>query len=872
LNPQSTIAHYRITAKLGEGGMGAVYRATDTKLSRDVAIKVLPDSFASDPDRLARFTREAHVLASLNHPNIAAIYGVEDRAIVMELVEGRTLTGRVAVDEAIPLIHQLIDALEYAHEKGVIHRDLKPANIKVTPEGRLKVLDFGLAKALSSETPAADPTSSSTVTMDATLAGLVMGTASYMSPEQARGLNLDKRTDIWSFGVVFYEMLTGTRLFGGGTNSDSIAAVLRSEPDFAPVPPRFHRLLRLCLTRDPRQRLRDISGARLLLEPPPPEPAVRRRPWGWIAAGLSGVALGVALAVAITRSSHAPAPASRPLLRFDADPVADENPSVQVSPDGTRIVFRAPSPDGGARLMTRALDQPEAVPIPNTEEAFNPIFSPDGNWLAFASGGKLRKLPLRGGPSIDLCDLSTMVGGSWGDDGNIVLAPGIRSPLFRVSANGGTPNQITKLDAARNEASHRMPWLLPGGKVVLFTAAPVGGAYDNADIVAQNLETGSRSLLHHGGYQPAYFGGPGGQGYLLFIHQETLYAMPMDRAKLEAREPPVPVLRGISADRTSGRAQWTFAPTGLLVYRQGGSTNLTTLQWIDSAGKARVLSPTPAVYGQPRVSPDGRRVLVWQDNNGNTDLFLYDVASGGVSRLTFTGHNGPPLWAPDGRHILCPAAPDVLFWMRSDGSGQLREIARYRGLPSAFTPDGTHLLFGLNSPNAGWDIMSMPWADPGSDQPKAGPVEPFLSTPANELMPDVSPDGHWIAYTSDESGKREIYVRPFPGSGGKWQVSQGGGAFPSWSPKGGELFYTGPNGAVMTVAYSVNGEAFTHGAPRVWFAQRISGNFGLRNYSLAPDGRHMAALLTSATSESPRPHFTFLVNFLDEVSRKVSHP
>ncbi|MGO9261805.1 MAG: protein kinase domain-containing protein, partial [Bryobacteraceae bacterium] len=552
-----------------------------------------------------RFKREAQVLASLNHPNIAAIYGVEERALILELVEGPTLAerigeGPVPTEEALPLVNQLIDALEYAHDKGIIHRDLKPANLKLTPEGRLKVLDFGLAKALTAESAAeASPASSPTLTMGATIAGVIMGTAAYMAPEQARGQNADRRADIWAFGTVVYELLSGKRLFEAPTVGDTLAAVLARDPDFSAVPARFHRLLRLCLARDPRERLSHISAARLLLdEPAAPTPAPARRALvPWMVAG----ALAVALAAILALPRHAPAPTNAPVLRFEADPGALAG-LLAVSPDGSRVVYAA-STDAGTQLMLRQLDQTQAVAMariprgsgPSALAATGAAFSPDGQWIAFAAGGKLKKIPLKGGVPIELCDAVVgSMGVSWGDDGYIAFAPNVRSPISRIPAAGGTPQAITHFDAGRHEITHRMPYFLPGGKTLLYTASSSGGMYDNADIVDLNLETGRGKVLHHGGFHPVYFGAPGGKGYLLFAREDTLYAMAMDAAALTAAEPPIPVLQGVATNRAFGGAMVDVARNGMLVYQAGGAADLGTVDLLDPAGGKRTILGTPA--------------------------------------------------------------------------------------------------------------------------------------------------------------------------------------------------------------------------------------------------------------------------------------
>ena len=883
MSPHQIIAHYRIISKLGEGGMGAVYRATDTKLNRDVAIKVLPESFAEDVFRMQRFEREAQVLASLNHPNIAAIYGIEQGAIVMELVEGEDLKGPLPIDTAVQYARHIAAALEAAHEKGIVHRDLKPANIKVTSEGVVKLLDFGLAKAGEDAAATAGshaPTMSPTLSLAMTQAGMILGTAAYMSPEQARGKPVDKRADIWAFGVVLFELLTGKQLFASGdTVTDIIAAVVTREPDWTALPPstpaHVRRLLERCLRKDPKVRLRDIGEARITLEEPPTaaaSPSPRVRPWGWIAAAVLAVAVA-AMALTMRRT---PASPLRTMLRFEADELMSSSRTLALSPDGSRVVIDVATADGGRQLAVRALDQPKVTPLPGTESATNAVFSPDGEWLAFESTGKLRKLRLQGGASIVICDSPSSLGLAWGDDGNLFFVPGIRSVVMRVSSDGGgAPQPATKFDASRQEATHRFPWAMPGGKVLLYTAAPRGGLYDEADIVATDVSNGRATLLHHGGFHPSYVARQDGQGYLLFLREATLYALPMDPAKLTVREPPIPIVQGVASSATSALAQVVVSRNGLLAY-QGGSNNnsLVIPTWIDAAGKAQPLHLPPGTYSAPRISPDGKRVLYRLSTGSALDLWVYDLAGASASKLTFTGDTVTADWSHDGRHVLYTVASAAhgAWWVRADGSAPPLDLGFSLGGGFAgFTPDGHQSVTAFNG-GSRVDLARVSWQDPGSDDPHPGKLEPWLSGPVDSQFPALSPDGKWVAYASDEmAGRNQIYVRPFPGPGGKWQVSTDGGRFPEWSPAGDELFYTNLNANLMAVHYKVKGEAFIRGEERVKFPHPISILFSLRNYSTAPDGKQFVALLAPQQPEnSPPPRLTFLVNFVDELDRRFA--
>jgi serine/threonine-protein kinase len=526
MGPQPSIAHYRITVKLGEGGMGEVLRATDTKLNREVAIKVLPEAFVADPGRLSRFTREAQILAHLNHPNVAAIYGVEERALVMELVEGPTLAerivkGRIPLEEALVLARQIAEALEYAHERGVIHRDLKPANIKITPEGRVKVLDFGLAKADSGEPTAGDPISSPTVTMRSTQPGVILGTAAYMSPEQARGQKADHRADIWAFGVILFEMLTGRQLFLGRTVSDTLAHVLKGDIDLTGVPAEVRPTLERCLRRDPLLRWHSIDDVFLLLEQgaSPPSPAAGQRsvlPWA--------IAGALVLALALTGAGwwNATCPVDHPPVRLSLDlgpsALTGVDTTVVVSPDGRRIVFPARGADGKQQLATRLLDQAEPTLLPGTEGGFDPFFSPDGQWIGFFAGGQLKKTSVLGGAPVILYPAIAPRGASWGEDGNIVANLGNLGGLFVFPGAGGAPKPLTKF--ARDEVTHRWPQVLPGGQAVLFTAGQSVVARGNDSIEALSVKTGKVTVLVRGGYYGRYVPGRSVQdGYLLYVHE-----------------------------------------------------------------------------------------------------------------------------------------------------------------------------------------------------------------------------------------------------------------------------------------------------------------------------------------------------------------
>ncbi|MBI4902639.1 MAG: serine/threonine-protein kinase [Acidobacteria bacterium] len=898
MDPQS-IAHYRITSKLGEGGMGAVYRATDTKLARDVAIKVLPEAYANDPDRMARFVREAQLLASLNHPNIATIHGIEDRAIVMELVEGPTLADRIAqgalpLDEALAIARQIAEALEAAHEKGIIHRDLKPANVKVTPDGKVKVLDFGLAK-LSDPTDAGeDPASALTVVRghSPTMAGMIMGTAGYMAPEQARGMRVDKRADIWAFGVVLFEMLSGQEMFPGETVSDSLAAVLRADFDWAKLPattpPAIRKLLRRSLERDRKKRLADIADARIEIEEAlsspeeaasvsvplaGPPPGTGRLPWA-----VAVACLGVALVVSLVAWWRASRPVVYPLMRLSVDTGPESSlsgglggPRAILSPDGTRLVYLISGADGKERLATRSLDQKQPVVLAGTENAVSPFFSPDGQWVGFFADSKLKKVLVQGGGAVTLCDAPTARGGSWGDDGNIIAALGATSSLWRISSAGGLPQPAVELNTQKRDRSLRYPQVLPGSKAVLFVAGVTANNYEDATIEVHSFQTGQRKTLQSGGY----FGRFVPSGHLLYMRQGVLFAAPLDLDRLELAGPAVPVLEDVTAYPGHGSAEFDFSQTGTSVYQAGKSVEQAwPIVWLENAGKTTPILAKPGAYYDMRFAPDGKRLAMVVMSSGKPDVWVYEWERDTMTRLTFAaGANFRPVWSPDGKHIAFRANENNgIYWIRSDGAGEPLRLTQSKNneSPASFSPDGKRLAFTEQAGATGVDIWTLPLEGSDSDNPKPGKPEPFLRTKFTEGFPAFSPDGRWMAYTSDESGIMEVYVRPFPGPGGKWQVSTGGGVMAVWSRNGRELFYRTLDHRIMMTPYSAKDASFAAGKSQLWAEARIRSGGTSTNFDLAPDGKRFAALMASDNAGATRPtHVTFLLNFFDELRRKA---
>jgi len=886
MTPQNSIAHYRITAKLGEGGMGEVWRATDTKLNREVAIKILPEAFWHDADRMARFEREAQVLASLNHPNIAVIHGVEERALIMELVEGPTLAERIAqgpltVEEFLPILDQLVDALDYAHEKGVVHRDLKPGNIKLTPEGRLKVLDFGLAKVVCVDAQAElCTTASPTLTMRATMAGAFMGTAAYMSPEQALGHSVDKRTDIWAFGVVVYEMLTGRRPLGGSSISETVAAVLKEAPDLERVPASMRRLVRACLVKDVRLRMRDIGDARVLLneeKSAAPLVPLRRNATPWIAAA---AVLAIVAAVAAALLWRATRPVDHPLIRLSVDlgpeAMAGFDVTAAISPDGRRLVFPALGTDGKQQLATRLLDQARPTLLPGTEGGRDPFFSPDGQTIGFFSGRQLKKISVQGDAPVSLSSVTGDVGpgGSWGGDGNIVASLGILGPLWTLHSDGGKRQFLTKLGSG--EITHRWPQILPGAAAILFTASASATGMDNANISAMSLKTGEVKIVQRGGYFGRYLP----SGHLVYVHQGVLFGERFDPDTLEVRSLPVQLLDDVAANPVNGGGQFDFSSTGTFVYMAGkGPAQKWQVSWLDSSGKMQLAIAAPGAYANPRLSPDQRKLALIV----NGDIYVYDLERDTPTRLTFTvgsdvsGHAavngaGTPVWAADHKHVLF-ASVSGLFWMRSDGVGDPELLLESPNSPRPYSvsPDGRRLAYFERNPETGFDIWTLPLDLTDPDHPKPGKPEPFLRTPADELLPKFSPDRRWIAYRSNQTGIDEIHVRPFPaGSGSGWQISTGGGLYAFWSNNGHELFYQTTDNRIMVVDYAVDGASFRAGKPRLWSDKRLF-HIGTANLDLAPDGKRFVvfSLPESAPREKSSVHVTMLLNFFEELKRKL---
>jgi serine/threonine protein kinase/Tol biopolymer transport system component len=906
------LGSYEVLSAIGAGGMGEVYRARDTRLKRDVAIKVLPADFATDPDRLARFQREAELLASLNHPNIAAVYGLEEgpaeaghyvRAIVLELIEGDTLAeliarGPLVLSAALAIARQVTEALEAAHEKGVIHRDLKPANIKVTPDGKVKVLDFGLAAV--AQDPAQrniNATDSPTLTL-ATQAGLILGTAAYMSPEQATGAIADKRADVWAFGVVLWEMLTGTSLFAGDTVSHTLAYVITREPDWnalpANTPVSIRRLLRRCLEKDRKRRLPEIASARMEIDdalhgPPETTPigapittAIGRQrralPWALLATATT------ALLVVLGLWSPWKSPAQRRAVRLSTEIGADAtlaipaapNANIAISPDGDLLAVVAQRSSGGTpQLFVRRLAQLVATPLAGTENATNPFFSPDGDWIAFFADGKLKKTSATGGGVVTLCDAPNGRGGTWASDGTIAFVPNSTADVvvMRVSSAGGQPEPLTTREGV--ETLHRSPQWLDGGKAILFTAAVSAGAFDDGSIVVQRLAGGTRKIVRRGGYYGRYLP----SGHLIYMQRGTLFAAPFDLDRLEITGDPVPVLEGVMATG-SGGVQLAVSANGTLVYVPGEAVSgEAPIAWMDRDGKTTPLRTMSANWGNPHFAPDGRQLAIDISNSANgADVWIYDWARDTPTRLTFDAASDvKPVWTPDGGRIVFSSQRGDkttfnLYWQQADGTGEVQRLTDSKNsqFGGSWDPSGKFLAFFEQNPRSGQDIMILPVEGNETSGWKIGKPTVFLNTPFTEMEPMFSPDGRWIAYQSNAaSGTTDVFVRPFPGPGGPHQISTGGGAFAAWSRSTPELLFVDFAGAqIMSARYTSTGNSFRADKPRPWSPGRFQPRPRLRPFAVHPDGQRVAvAPIDNRQLTVKQDKVVFIFNFFDELKR-----
>ncbi len=844
-----SISHYRILEKLGEGGMGEVYRAEDTSLKREVAIKVLPEQFTQDAERLARLQREAQILASLNHPNIAAIYGLEQadgvRFLILELVEGQTLAQRLSmgplpVEESLEICRQIAEGLEVAHESGIIHRDLKPANVSVTPEDKVKILDFGLAKALEAELSPEELAHSPTITAEMTRAGVILGTAAYMSPEQARGKPVDKRTDVWAFGCVLYELLTGRQTFAGETITDILGAIVHKEPDWELLPEDTpwgtRRLLQRCLKKDPHERLQHIGDARIEIRQAQTEPvdptlaqaAPVEASSSWRRGMILGVVIGLVGSIAgffLWNLADDSQPRQPTVVRFPV--VLPEGATLrgyllELSPDGTQLVYSAHL-EGTPQLYVRALDQLESKPIPHTEGGEFPFFSPNGKWVGFFSQDKqaLKKVSLMGGTPQTLCDVEVKFGpgGSWGQDGTIVFAPS--DGLWRVSEAGGTSEELS--GAGYDSVYDSGPQILPGGKAVVFSSREEDLGQS---IRVLSLETGEEKVLIQPGSHPRY----ALTGHLIYALDETLLAAPFDLKTLEVTGDSTPVLEGLWVEQ--GKVQYSISENGTLAYvsRGGPASGGTGLSWVDRQGEQKPVTEIRRDFHSPRLSPDGKRLGVTLGHWGDDELWIYEIARGILSPLT-TGW--APVWTPDGTRLaFCRLGSQTgLSWMAADGSGEAEQLTTGDfQMPFSWSPDGNVLAFVEVDSSRNPHISLLPLG---------GEPQPFLAAEFNASQPMFSRDGRWIAFTSNRSGRNEVYVKRYPQEGGIEPISTDGGVKPLWAHSGRELFYR--NGEkVMVVSIQTN-PTLRAEAPRLLFIYPEGSSRGVLeglmplSYDIAPD-------------------------------------
>ncbi len=883
-----TLSHYRVTAALGAGGMGEVYRATDTNLDRDVAIKVLPSEVTQDPERLGRFKREAHLLAALNHPNIAAIYGLEEADgtpfLALELVEGEDLKERLArgaipVDEALEMAEQIARALEEAHNKGIVHRDLKPANVKLAPDGQVKVLDFGLAKAWAGDAGEGSASSASmsqspTLAHSGTAAGIILGTAAYMSPEQARGKAVDKRGDVWAFGVLLWEMLTGHALFAGDTVTDVIASVVKEEPDLEALPaetPRaVRRLLGRCLRKDPRKRLPDIGGARLELEDvragtveePGADGAddgsavsaelrrVARQRWVWAAVALVSTGLAVVLSFLHLTEAPEPQPAVHFVLDTPDDLTFQNFDFTAASPDGRHVAFAGVSADGSRQLWIRPLGSPEARPLPGTEGARAHFWSPDGGSIAFSSGGDLKKLTLAGGTVQRICSLPSAGGhGTWNSDDIIVFSSGGTSArLFSVAASGGEAKPLTAHDESRGETGHWLPWFLPDGRHFLFD---VGSSQEEtAGVYVASVDAPEqKKRVLPGGTRTLY-----ASGHLLFVRGGLLLAQPFDVGSLGVSGEPVTVTENVSFANWRSWGRFSASPGQMLTYRAGGGTGGVQLEWLDRKGERLGTVGEPGPYGQIALSPDERRLAVEiVDDEGQFDLWVIDVSRGVASRLTSDpGNEQDPVWSPDSQEVVygSDGEGDHFLYRKGlhgepaspvPGGKGTDNLTRER--PESWSRDGKELLAKkLN----GTTVWSLPLGE-------GGDAETVLELGFRLDEPQISPDGRWLAFTSEESGAWEVYVQPYRRPGERVRVSVDGGGQPKWRGDGEELFYAASDGRLMAVDVQEGTAGPQVSLPtalfEISFADAVTDHYGV-----SADGQRFLVKVPVGADELERIH------------------
>jgi Tol biopolymer transport system component len=888
--PGRRLGPYEILSSIGAGGMGEVYRARDTRLDRIVAIKVLPAHLADRSELRERFEREARTIASLNHPHICVLYDIGQQDgidyLVMEYLEGETLArrllkGALSLEQVLQFAIEISDALDKAHRKGVTHRDLKPGNIMLTKTGT-KLLDFGLAKLKQDVAPANMQLSELPTASDPlTAKGTILGTLQYMAPEQLEGKEVDARTDIFAFGAVVYEMATRKRAFEGKSQASLIAAILEREPpamsSLQPMtPPALDRVVKKCLAKEPEQRWQGASdlcdelrwiaegGSQVTLATTDGVKGIRRLGRRAMTISIGALVLVAAIVgIAVWNLKPAPPPALQPVTRtvINLPPGQqltglENGPAVAVSPDGTHVAYATRQ-----GLYLRSMDSLESKPISGTDGAVNPFFSPDGQWLGFFAGGKLKKVSVGGGVAVTIADAAQTAGASWGSQGMIAFArAGGTYPLFLVSDAGGTPQSLTHL--ANGEVAQRWPDFLPGGKAVLFGAATSAINFIGAQVAVQSVGASPRRNLIQGGTNPRF----ASSGHLIFAQGGNLVAAPFDSQRLAVTGAAVPVVEGVLQSPVNGDAQFSISATGSLVYVPGGvQSPQSRLVWVSRNGAEQPLAIPTRAYLRPSLSPDGKRLAVAiQDQE--SQIWLYDLARETLTRFTFEGNaNSNPVWTPDGKGIAFNSnkeGPINIFWQRSDGSGGLERLttSEYLHDPSSWSPDWQLLAYHEINATTQRDILVLRMAD---RKPQA-----FLRTPFNEADPRFSPDGRWLAYLSDESGRYEIYVQPYPGPGGKWQISTEGGLEPVWNRNGRELFYRSGN-KMMAVDVTTQ-PSFSVGKPKMLFEGRYEPSpFPNSNYDVSPDGQRFLMLKPVEQAEAAPTQINVVLNWFEELKRRV---
>lgn len=875
------IGQYEVICKLGQGGMGEVYRARDARLGRDVALKILPASLAQDGHSLARLEREARTLAGLNHPNIAVIYGLEEgeglRALVMELVEGETLAEKIygvtgsgtrclSAEEALPIAKQIAEALEYAHERGVIHRDLKPANVKITPEGTAKVLDFGLAKVLNDQ-DSSGPVSaanSPTLSVMATQAGIILGTAAYMAPEQAKGKQVDRRADIWAFGCVFFEMLAGKQPFEGETTSDLLAAVIRGEPEWAELPeqtpPAIKRLIRRCLMKDPKQRLRDIGDARIAVEEVMSGGGLdagksgasgiqqnvqasrvkRALPWalgsaGVICAGLAGWLLFNPKPEPIVIRFNIPAPDGEQFLYGG---------EASISPDGRTLAFIAQAEtEKPPVLWLRPLDSVTATPVAGTDGASAPIWSPDSQQIAFEAYGKLEKIARTGGAIQTLCD-ADFPAGTWNSDGVILFVK--KGGIYRVPDTGGTATLVISPEQTRQEASLEFPQFLPDGRHFIFEGLKGGVGEDLIEVGSLD----SKSVEQLGpANSDALYAPP---GYLLYMDEGALMARPFNARTLSFTGEAVSVAQGVGVAAGPDYGFFSVSSAGMLTYQRATTSSTSQMSWFDRAGQKVGTVGQADIYSTPALSPDGTRVAVGVGDRGKSDIWIYDLRRGTGSRLTFdSADDSNPVWVRDGSQILFTsnhAGQDDIYEKAADGLGGSQTIFQSGDQPkyiNDLTTDGRYAIYddgGHTGPSQLWILPLF-----GDRKPFA-----FIQGSFNAREGEFSPDGHYVAYASNETGRMEIYIQTFPQQTGKWQISAAGGEEPMWRRDGKELYFLAPGNKLMAVDVNATGPSLQAGIPKELFETQMIPVWYWRNiYFPSVDGQRFLVLAPAGEVQAP---------------------